>query len=415
MNNKAIGQYIQFLRKQKNLSQKDLAEKLCVSFQAISKWETGENLPDASILLDLADILDTTTDKILSGGSALVRRNKKVNIDDLKNGITALEDMRVFLGERSGFYIGAVEGINKRLKINVEDCLQDERGKEILLAEAVIQCMTNGYYIEQCDIDANFHSDTLRRKIKKYLSDCTLFCSKAKNYFDYRPSYPHRIKELISSLHPSPIIADIGSGTGKLSQLCVDQAKALFAIEPNEQMRQTAEELLGEYPNYISIAATADKTTLENSSVDIITVAEAYHWFDNDATKAEFKRILKNTGYVILLWNQFGGDPFDDEMHTISEKYREQTKIKPSGISREQRAISLFGEGNYRKFEFDNSIKQTCESFCGGWASAAYAPKQGTDTYYKFIKEAEELFEKYATDGLLKTTIKTICFLGKPK
>lgn len=180
-------------------------------------------------------------------------------------------------------------------------------------------------------------------------------------------------------------------------------------------MRKAAEELLGEYSNYVSIAATADKTTLEDSSVDIITVAEAYHWFDNDATKAEFKRILREDGYVLLLWNQFGGDPFDDEKRAISEKYREKTKIKHSGISREQRAISLFGEGNYQKFEFDNSMMQTRESFCGGWASASYIPKKGTDAYCEFMKQSEELFEKYATDGLLKTTIKTICFLGKLK
>ena len=72
-----IGQYIQSLRKQKHLSQKDLAEKLGISFQAVSKWEIGENLPDASILLELADILETTTDKILNAGCLIARKNKK--------------------------------------------------------------------------------------------------------------------------------------------------------------------------------------------------------------------------------------------------------------------------------------------------------------------------------------------------
>ena len=120
MNNKAIGQYIQFLRKQKKLSQKDLADKLYVSFQAVSKWETGENLPDSSILLNLADILETTTDKILSGG-VFIKRNKKINIENLKEGIAALEDMKLFLGEYSMFYIGTVEGINQRLKVNIKE------------------------------------------------------------------------------------------------------------------------------------------------------------------------------------------------------------------------------------------------------------------------------------------------------
>lgn len=415
MNTKSIGQYIQFLRKQKNLSQKRLAELLNISFQAVSKWETGENLPDASILLDLADILDTTTDRILSGGSAIAKKQKKINIEDLKQGIYALEDMRVLLGENSLFYIGAVEGIYQRLRINFDDCLRKESGKEILLAEAVVHCLTNGYYIEQQDIDDNFKSIIIRRRIRKCLSDCGLFCGKSKDYLDYRPSYPKEVKDLLLSICKHPIIADIGSGTGKFSHFCIDQVQMLYAVEPNAQMRNAAEMLLGECTNYVSIAGTAEKTTLDDSSVDLITVAEAYHWFDNNETKSEFRRILKDDGYVLLLWNQFGGDPFDHEKLEISAKYREITGIKLSGIPREQRAINLFGEGNYKVFEFDNSIVQNCESFCSGWASASYIPKHGSDEYHNFIKQASDLFEKYATNGLLKTTIKTICFLGKLK
>ena len=124
------------------------------------------------------------------------------------------------------------------------------------------------------------------------------------------------------------------------------------------------------------------------------------------------KRILKENGNVFLIWNQFGGDPFDEEMRIIGEKYRDKTKIKQLGITREQRAIHLFGEGNYQKIEFDNSILQTWENFCGGWSSASYIPKQGTDSYCEFLEQAKSLFEKYATNGLLKTTVKTICFFG---
>ena len=99
MNTKAVGQYIQYLRKQKGFSQKALAEYLSVSFQAVSKWENGDNLPDAAILLELADILDTTTDKILSGGNVVVRRKKKINIQDLREGSEALEKIKQYFGD----------------------------------------------------------------------------------------------------------------------------------------------------------------------------------------------------------------------------------------------------------------------------------------------------------------------------
>ena len=116
VSNHAIGQYIQFLRKQNHLSQKELAEKLSISFQAVSKWENGENLPDSSILLDLADALNTTTDKILSAGNLFLRKTKRISISDIQEGFHSLEDMKLFFGEHSTFYRGAIEGINRKMK-----------------------------------------------------------------------------------------------------------------------------------------------------------------------------------------------------------------------------------------------------------------------------------------------------------
>jgi len=95
----ATGKYIQNLRKQHGWSQKELADKLNVSFQAISKWERGENLPDSSILLYLAKLLNTTADKILSAGNTVVPKSKRVSMSDSKEGFFSLGDMRFFFGE----------------------------------------------------------------------------------------------------------------------------------------------------------------------------------------------------------------------------------------------------------------------------------------------------------------------------
>ena len=72
MDSLKIGQYIQNLRKAAGLTQKELAEKLNLSFQAVSKWENGDSLPDTGVLLDLCDILNTTADKLLNGGKVSV-------------------------------------------------------------------------------------------------------------------------------------------------------------------------------------------------------------------------------------------------------------------------------------------------------------------------------------------------------
>jgi len=99
MNTIATGQYIQNLRKQHGWSQKELADMLNVSFQAVSKWERGDNLPDSGILLYMAKLLNTTTDKILSGGNTIVQKSKRVSISDQKEGFFSLGSMSYFFGE----------------------------------------------------------------------------------------------------------------------------------------------------------------------------------------------------------------------------------------------------------------------------------------------------------------------------
>lgn len=413
MDTKNIGNYIQTLRKQKGLSQKELAKLLSVTFQAVSKWETGDNLPDANILLDLADILDTTTDKLLSAGRLPIRRNRRINIAEIKDGISAIEKLKSAFGASSLFYRGAIEGINSRMNIDIESYLQDDIGKELLLAEAIIQYLVNGYYIDESDVVENFTSESIINQINKYRFDCSLFTSQAQNYRNYRPGYPKSAIELIFSQFNFPIIADFGSGTGKLSKLLLDKAKRLYAVEPNRQMRHYAEELLGNCSNYVSLAASAEHTPLPDSSVDIITAAESYHWFDNERAHLEMRRILKKDGYVFLLWNVFGGDDFDDEMIRLKNIYRAKKKQKPSGISYEQRAVNLFGAKNYATSKYDNSFFQTLDEFRGGMLSSSFAPDKTTEDYIDFIADIEEIFDKYSVNGKIKNTVTTICYWGK--
>ncbi|MCF7930689.1 MAG: helix-turn-helix domain-containing protein [Acholeplasmataceae bacterium] len=166
-----IGQYIQRLRKEKGLSQKQLAEKLNISFQAVSKWETGESLPDISILLELSNVLDTTTDKILSGGYLVIRQTQFIQVDHIIEGFKALENLRYYFGEKSTFYLGAIEGINQKMNIDFEQYIKNDRYKETMLAEVIIQHLMNGYHIEKSDIDSNIKSDKLRNIIYKYTGD----------------------------------------------------------------------------------------------------------------------------------------------------------------------------------------------------------------------------------------------------
>jgi len=166
-----IGQYIQRMRKEKGLSQKTLAEKLNISFQAVSKWETGESLPDIGILLELSTILETTTDKILSGGYLVIRKTQFINIENIIEGFKALENLRHYFGEKSTFYLGAIEGINQKMNIDFEQYIKNDRYKETMLSEVIIQYLMNGYHIEKKDIEHYIKSDKLRNIIYKYTGD----------------------------------------------------------------------------------------------------------------------------------------------------------------------------------------------------------------------------------------------------
>ena len=111
------------------------------------------------------------------------------------------------------------------------------------------------------------------------------FTGKSDIYSKCRPNYPMEyIKYLISynNLTSDNIISDIGSGTGILSRQLLDNNLKVIGVEPNDDMRSVAQKSLANYTNFVSINGTAENTGLENESINLITVAQAFHWFDKE-------------------------------------------------------------------------------------------------------------------------------------
>ncbi|MEI7967789.1 MAG: class I SAM-dependent methyltransferase [Betaproteobacteria bacterium] len=132
------------------------------------------------------------------------------------------------------------------------------------------------------------------------------FSERVAEYLRSRPGYPARLLEFLSErcgLAPGVLVADVGSGTGILSGLLLERGCRVLAVEPNAEMREAGSRLLGDHPAFASVSGTAESTGLQASSVDMITVAQAFHWFDHSRARAEFARILKPGGWVVLLWN----------------------------------------------------------------------------------------------------------------
>ncbi len=168
MNVEKIGEQIAFLRKGKGLTQGELGERLGVSFQAVSKWERGETLPDISLLPDLANILETTVDFILMGNEKTVDYKGKFSVADMRKGLNCLKYAGEYLGTDNLIYCSAIKGINTDLNTDIEQAFSDDYVYEAFLAEAIIQNLMSGLYVDISDVKNNFKHEHFKNIVVEY-------------------------------------------------------------------------------------------------------------------------------------------------------------------------------------------------------------------------------------------------------
>ena len=168
MNIKKVGEQIAALRKAKGITQNELGERIGVSFQAVSKWERGETLPDITLLPDLAKILETTTDYILLGSEKVVEYKGKFTVTDIKKGLNCLKNVGEYLGAENIIYRAAIKGINNELNTNIEEAFSNDYEFEAFLAEAIIQNLMSGLYVDISDVKNNFKHEHFKNIVVDY-------------------------------------------------------------------------------------------------------------------------------------------------------------------------------------------------------------------------------------------------------
>ncbi len=168
MNTEKIGEQIAVLRKSKGITQNELGKRLGVSFQAVSKWERSETLPDISILPDLAKVLETTVDFILCGGEKSVEYKGKISVSNMIKGLRSLENMGRLLGKENIIYRSAVNGINKEMNTDIEEAFASDYVFEAFVAEAVIQNLIMGAYVDITDVKNSFKHEHFRKIVLDY-------------------------------------------------------------------------------------------------------------------------------------------------------------------------------------------------------------------------------------------------------
>jgi SAM-dependent methyltransferase len=240
------------------------------------------------------------------------------------------------------------------------------------------------------------------------------FSDRVEPYARYRPRYPNTLLNYLTiRVSPPATIADIGSGTGILSDQLLQFGYQVVAVEPNKPMRKAAERALSGRHGFRSVDGTAENTNLAPLSVDAVTCAQSFHWFDRAKCRPEFERILRRPGLIALIWNERARqDP-------LMQQYDEVlTRFVPEYPDCSHRRVSsaeiqiFFADSGFELFTFPNDQFLTREEFLGRVISSSYVPLAGQPGHEVLVEACNALFDRFAVDGSIHFRYETQLYCG---
>jgi len=249
------------------------------------------------------------------------------------------------------------------------------------------------------------------------LSSTERFSTRVENYIKYRPGYPAGVLDVMRSrcgLSADSTVADVGSGTGILTQLLLQTQSLVYAIEPNKEMREAAEKLLRDYSRFNSVNGTAEATTLPSQSIDVVTASQAFHWFNVPQARAEFSRILKPGKWVVLIWNErpVAAHAFLDEYDTLLRKhapdYDRVTNMRADPVKLRE----FFGrEPQFAELSYVQNFDYA--GLEGRLMSSSYAPEKGHPEHEPMLAGLRALFERHNQGGRVLFPYRTLVYFGQ--
>ena len=229
-----------------------------------------------------------------------------------------------------------------------------------------------------------------------------VFSKKAQKYARYRWDYaPAAVLCLfdLTGIGAQSSLADIGAGTGILTRHFLGKVKKIYAVEPNEAMRENALMALGDQPDCQLLDSTAESTGLAEHSLDLITVAEAFNWFDPDPTRKEFQRILKSEGWLARFRNYGTNQELGEALAQVYPETTDTAILMPGkGVP----MSFYYGCEDFIRQTFPFSVEESWTEFFGALSSASFAPDEGHSEFGGFERAAKRVFERFSRDGLLK-------------
>lgn len=240
------------------------------------------------------------------------------------------------------------------------------------------------------------------------------FAGKGEIYAKARPGYAAELFEYIKNTLRIPersMFADIGSGTGIFSEQLLTSGYRVYAIEPNADMRKKAEEKLAAYQDFISVDGTDSNTTIPDQSVDCITTAQAFHWFDADAFKKECRRILKPYGKVLIVYNtRDESAECNRALADCHRRYCPDFRGFSGGMN--DKTCRAFFDDRCDVFCADNSQSYDRQGYIDRILSSSYSLREGDEGFVEYIAEINHLFDTFSNDGALIVPMQTVAYIG---
>jgi SAM-dependent methyltransferase len=244
------------------------------------------------------------------------------------------------------------------------------------------------------------------------------FSNRVADYLRYRPHYPETVLDFLRSqshLSPAHTVADIGSGTGFLSELFLKNGNPVFGVEPNQEMREAGEEYLAGYPRFTSINGSAEATMLPDSAADFVTVGQAFHWFKPAPTRREFARIVRPDGWVVIAFNDRTQSAtgfavsYEDLLVRFGTDY---TRVRDS-YPQPKDISAFFGHDNFFMREIPNCQQLDLNSLRGRLRSSSFVPSEGQPNFTEMMAVLDGLFAAHQQGGRVLMEFSTWVYLGQ--
>lgn len=243
------------------------------------------------------------------------------------------------------------------------------------------------------------------------------FSSRVENYVRYRPAYPAAVLDLLKSdcgLTPASVIADIAFGTGIFTRMLLQNGNRVFGVEPNADMRKAGEEFLRTYSHFTSVPGTAEATTLADHSVNLITAAQAAHWFDREKARREFIRICRPGGWTVLLWNERRTEStaFLREYEQLLLQYG--TDYQEVRYERTiQQIETFFAPSPFQLRIFDYQQEFDYPGLEGRLLSSSFTPQERDGRHRPMLAELRRIFDTHQVNDRVTFEYDTRVYYGR--